>query len=359
MTITIRPHLFTNLGETHGVHFRLITNSDLVEKFRIADEHSYISTGIVKCDHPEEFPTILADGRLPRPLHVLVITPECLFSSPDSNIIGDKCKILVMPCNSTSVGLVDIGHFLSVMEQSDVAKQKSWADRFFSSGEDSEYIDFIDDNTQTKARFSHISDQYEWFEQLGPVEWGGQQFCPAGEISVLPMFHGNYDPEKRFAINGQITLCGYPILNSGRPSFIRRDQERIYQELSGIKRQSIIATVKDGEITDLASDDPAAKPATDMLRAMFKVDSRYKIIWEIGFGSNTNMQIIDGNKAPNESYGHKNGCVHWGLGLTPWTQYHLDILCPNTKIVTSKGVCIAGDAKMNRKVAEACPCLVI
>ena len=91
------------------------------------------------------------------------------------------------------------------------------------------------------------------------------------------------------------------------------DQERIYQELSGIKRLPIIATVKNGEITDLASEDVAAEPAIGMLNAMFEVDSRHRIIWEIGFGSNTSMQIVDGNKTPNESYGHnkeKNKDTH-------------------------------------------------
>lgn len=84
MMITIKPHLFANLGETHGVHFRLITNSALVDKFCIVDEESYLSTGVIKCDSPDEFPILFAEGYLPRPLHVLVITPECLFSSPDS-----------------------------------------------------------------------------------------------------------------------------------------------------------------------------------------------------------------------------------------------------------------------------------
>jgi len=49
---------------------------------------------------------------------------------------------------------------------------------------------------------------------------------------------------------------------------------------------------------------------------------------EIGFAHNVTLQLLDGNHAMNEVYGGLNegsdGCLHWGLGLTPYTQYHLD-----------------------------------
>jgi hypothetical protein len=32
-------------------------------------------------------------------------------------------------------------------------------------------------------------------------------------------------------------------------------------------------------------------------------------------------------------YGGTEGCLHWGLGLTPFTQYHLDIISPGTSVI--------------------------
>jgi hypothetical protein len=73
------------------------------------------------------------------------------------------------------------------------------------------------------------------------------------------------------------------------------------------------------------------------------------------------MEVILDNRTPNEVYGHKNGCIHWGLGLTPRTQYHLDIICPNTIVVNEKGTVIVGGEpqlpSMKRKTAAGCPCI--
>jgi hypothetical protein len=361
--IQIRPQLYRQLGDDAGagVHFRLLVNTSIASHFAIDDDNRYLTRQVVTCDDPSEFEGLLHESSLPRPLHVLVITPECLFSSPSSDVLGETCKLLVMPCYSTANGVEDIRHFVEIMERTDVDAQERWAAQFFDAGEKSEYLDFIDEHTGTRARFNHISEEYEWFEQLGPLAWGGQQFSPAGEISVLRLFHANYDPSKQLDVSGEITLNGYPILNAGRASFLRGDQERIYRELATLRSAKLIATIERGVMTALTPQDEKAKPALDMLNTLFAVDSRYRVIWEIGFGSNTNMSLLDGNHAPNESYGHEFGCVHFGFGLTPWTQYHLDILCPHTRVVTSVGDHIAGGTvrrAMRRQTAVGCPCLV-
>ncbi len=359
--IWIRPQLYRQLGDDLGVHFRLIVNTRIAPHFVLDDDNRYLTREVVCCDDPLELEDLLRAGRLPRPLHLLVITPDYLFASPSAELIGDECKLLVMPCHSTPNAIEDIAHFVSVMESTDVASQEQWATQFFEKGEKSEYLDFIDEHTGTNARFHHINEEYEWFEQLGPVAWGGQQFSPAGEISVLRLFHAQYDAAKRLDISGDITLHGYPILNSGRVSFLRQDQERIYRQLAGLRSGKLIATLDNGVISGIACHDKQAKPAADMLNALFEVDSRYRVLWEIGFGSNTHMRPRDGNHAQNESYGHEFGCVHFGFGLTPWTQYHLDVLCPFTRILTSGGDHIAGGtlrSAMRRRTAAACPCLV-
>jgi len=71
----------------------------------------------------------------------------------------------------------------------------------------------------------------------------------------------------------------------------------------------------------------------EMLEHMFAVDSRYRIVWEIGHALNVSLDILPGNHAMNEVYGGVEGCLHWGLGLTPFTQYHLDIISPYTSVI--------------------------
>jgi hypothetical protein len=131
----------------------------------------------------------------------------------------------------------------------------------------------------------------------------------------------------------------------------------------------VIARVVDGVVEGLEAVSLEARSAVDMLEKLFDVDSRYRIIWEIGFGANTKMEVIKGNRSPNESYGHRNGAIHWGLGLTPWTQYHIDIICPNTLIMTETGEILAGGevhytafqcaagGTMRRSAVAGCPCI--
>jgi hypothetical protein len=48
----------------------------------------------------------------------------------------------------------------------------------------------------------------------------------------------------------------------------------------------------------------------------------------------------------NEVHGGTGGMIHFGLGLTPYTQYHLDIICPNTQVLGSNGECIIGEKSL-------------
>lgn len=86
---------------------------------------------------------------------------------------------------------------------------------------------------------------------------------------------------------------------------------------------------------------------------------------QIGFGINTQLEILPGNLGMNEVYGGKYGSIHWGLGLTPWTQYHLDIICPDTKVLSDTGEIIIGShitesdkskSKIVYNKVAGCPC---
>lgn len=224
-----------------------------------------------------------------------------------------------------------IGQALEMSERIDIPAMQAMADRFFEVGQSGDRFEIIDDEYGTRATFPHLNEDYEWFEQAGAIDWGEQQFQPCGEISVLPLFHGQYDPNCHFPINGEIAIKGCPILHCGRPSHLASDQRRLHAQLATIADHAMIATVHDGWITDLKATHPSVRPAVDTLSRMIEIDSRYALIWEVGFGINHTSNIIPGNAACNEIHGGKYGSVHWGLGLTPWTQYHMDIVCPGTR----------------------------
>ncbi|MEM5371152.1 hypothetical protein V4C53_34650 [Paraburkholderia azotifigens] len=163
----------------------------------------------------------------------------------------------------------------------------------------------------------------------------------------------------RLDFNGTIALKDTPILHNGTPSFLRSDQARLHGSLASMESEPVLATVENGVITAISATRGSGNPALAALQALFDVDSRYRILWEIGFGINTENRILPGNHAMNETYGGSAGAIHFGIGLTPYTQYHLDIICPNTVVKTNGGDYLIGSKtpSISRTRTSGCACL--
>ncbi|MFP3675259.1 hypothetical protein SB724_20810, partial [Bacillus sp. SIMBA_031] len=71
--------------------------------------------------------------------------------------------------------------------------------------------------------------------------------------------------------------------------------------LEEIEHAPLIAEVENGVITAVSSEQDTA--ALKIIESLFMVDSRYRIIWELGIGSHTGLENKRGNFAPNESFG--------------------------------------------------------
>lgn len=340
--ITIHPDRIRQFGASDGCTFCLVTNPTIASLFEIQPGSGYSNHVIRTYDRDGTFTALLA--ALPEPAHVLVASPECFFDSPPPELLGRR-KLIAMACNSTPTDVQAIRHFLAIIERTDPDRLESFAQRFFSIAEESDCLHFVNAEQGVQARFDHLSHSYEWNQQAGPLEWGQQQIAPMGEISVLPVFIRDFDARLRLAVNGEICFHGHPILHNGSPSFLRSDQARIHAAFSRMREHPLLARVRDGEITEVWARDPEAQPAVAMLETLFRVDSRYRILWEIGFAINTFLELLPGNHAMNEVYGGTNGCLHWGLGLTPYTQYHLDIICPGTCVVSNRGPILLGTSQ--------------
>jgi len=338
--ITVDPDKLRQFGPAEDATFCLVTNPEFKDDIVIAKSGQYRDYKVVPMHRGERFEDLLAT--IPESAHIFAVSPATFFESPTGDTLGPRRKLLAMACNSTPTTLDLIAHFLAVMENTSPAEQDGFSDTFFELLEEADHLVYSDSKRGTKATLQHLQDGLVWNQQAGAVGWGEQQIVPAGEISVLPIDITEFEEDLRLPLEGEIVIRGYPILHSGTPSFSRNDQARIYRELTALHDNAVIARVEAGEIVDIRADTPGATPAVNMLNAMFEVDSRYRIVWEMGHALNTSLDLVLGNHAMNEVYGGTSGCLHWGLGLTPYTQFHLDIIAPDTTVSTDTGTIVLG-----------------
>lgn len=338
--IVVNPSLLRQLGPPESAEFCVVTNPeffDSVEIVRAGGYADYVKRSFAGGDFGEFLNTMV-----PERAHVLVMAPGLFFESPRQDAVGSQRKLLAMACNSTPTDHAALEHFMRCIEGTDPDAQGDFSERFFKAAENGDHLEYRDARYDTVAVLRHFDRDLVWNQQAGPVEWGEQQIVPAGEISVLPIDITEFDESLSLPLDGEIVIQGYPILHSGTPSFSRRDQARIHRALWGLTEDAVKARVTAGAITGLEAMGPNAKPVVDMLEAMFEIDSRYRTVWEIGHAVNTTHEILPGNHAMNEVYGGTEGCLHWGLGLTPYTQYHLDIISPGTTVSNDKGEALIG-----------------
>ncbi|MEM5339392.1 hypothetical protein [Paraburkholderia azotifigens] len=356
--VTIDPSRIRAFGPATDTHFMVVTNRSLIDNLLIEENGGYSSYCKILFETGQSFASLLQEQIPPR-AHVLVVSPDVFFQSPSQELIGAHRKLLAMACNSTPTDIDAISHFLQIIENTDPAKQQRHIDRFFQLGEQAAYLEFVDEQNGAVARFDHLDESYLWSEQAGTLNDGEQQLAPSGEISVLPLRIQDFDENLRLDFNGTIALKGTPILHNGTPSFLRSDQARLHGSLASMESEPVLATVENGVITAISATRGSGNPALAALQALFDVDSRYRILWEIGFGINTENRILPGNHAMNETYGGSAGAIHFGIGLTPYTQYHLDIICPNTVVKTNGGDYLIGSKtpSISRTRTSGCACL--
>jgi hypothetical protein len=360
-TIQIRPSKLRQFGASRDREFCLVTNKEYLDVLKIVPDADYTAYRTIEYSAKMNFEEMLG-GEISEAAHILVVSPDVFFRSPREPYLKKHQKLMAMACNSTPTNSDNLRHFLRMLELTDPADQQQMTDRFFEIGQQSKYLTLIDPDYGTALHFNHLNDDYQWNEQTGFIDEGHQQLAPAGEISVLPLNIYYFDGSLHLDMEGDIAIRSYPVLHCGTPSYTLDDQARIYEALSALERGAVIASVKKGVITDLSLADEAARPAYDMLNCMFKVDSRYRRIWELGFAVNRGLELYPGNAAMNEVYGGPNGTIHLGLGLTPYTQYHLDLISPHIEVRTSDDQLLHGGVShptkvMNRVRSAACPCV--
>jgi len=135
-----------------------------------------------------------------------------------------------------------------------------------------------------------------------------------------------------------LSSCGTGVLPTapyGSPeAYVSAElQEQVYRNLVDIERCAVIVRVAGGVIEDIRCTSNESRFAVQ-LNGLIESDDNYRKIHEIGFGLNPNDGFfLDENFLPNEM---QLG-VHFGLGLTPYTKFHLDIACSAVSAISDMG----------------------
>lgn len=321
--------------------FVFVTNGPLVENVRLVDpDGKYRELGIRNLDDFASLTDLLAE--LDEYADVLLAAPNTYVKSPSVEALGAQRRLATLACYSTPTGADALQHFIRQAENTDSEGQNRFADHFFEKAQESSYLKFVDEEYGCEANFFHLDETLEWHEQVGELAPGQQQILPSGEISTLAVSVFDENIRPRLKVDGHLVFRGTPVVHSGSVSFLEADQQTIYNELSALSEHPLILEVCNGVIVGIEDVTGRAGHCKDMLEAMMKVDSRYRVLLELGFGINRELRTFPGNNAMNEVFGGKNGVMHFGLGLLPFTQYHMDFLCPHTLVKNEQGQVIFG-----------------
>ncbi len=320
--------------------FFLVTDAELADTFTLADSH-YEQAAIVAIRDGENLGKLIGD--LPDGSAVLVAAPRSFVRSTDLAELGER-KLAVMPCGSTPVQPDHVRYFLKVIERTDPVAQAERAEKFFDAVANADDLRLVDETQHTECAFDAGGDEYIWNQQAGLLEPGEHQIAPAGELSVLPMEITDFDPSRRLALNGSLTLRGEPIVHAGYDPVLADPQAELYGKLAALRRHPVVVDVEGGLIIDCrpGTRTPESIRAAAVLNGLLASDPRYRAVWELGFGINTGMSLVAANCGLNEVYGGTNGVVHLGIGLTPFTQFALTFLCPGSRLVDGTGTTLLG-----------------
>lgn len=186
---------------------------------------------------------------------------------------------------------------------------------------------FIDGDVE--ATFDYRGCRH-WFSLTGPLAEGNQTVLPTGELSVLTHASGDLDDLTAFELDGRIRLAGAAIVHRGSETIARERVDDIWSRLGAIRTHGVVVEVESGFIHAVEEPGRGESSAAGSLRALLDSDHRYRRIHEVGFGLNANCSPLrNGNYLTNERFPG----VHFGIGLGGHTDFHIDFVCRDTRIL--------------------------
>src|SRR5450756_501760 len=335
-SLVARPYRYRQL-EDQDQPFFLITDADLVDEFVIDGKGEIIaldlSLGLAG--------TLTASTT--ETANVLVVAPGAFLGPLSPQALASR-RVLIVPCGSTPVSLDDLRAIFPVLEQTDAREQESRADAFFSAVEECATMTIKDRQRATSCTLWPDRVEGEWHQQAGVLAAGEQQIVPSGELSVLAGSISVFDQAMRLPLSGEVTLRGPVIVHAGYDAKLAGEQADLHRRLSGVSQSPVILGIDDGSIVSCVPAEKSShssETAGEIERLLEREDG-YRIVWEVGFGINSELSLLPGNCGLNEVFGGRYGVFHLGLGLTPATRFALTFLCPDSTVTTDSGIRLAG-----------------
>lgn len=330
----ISPDKITQLSDKSDKDFYFMIPPVLDGLVSIGNSKLYHSTTLSTCQNHDEFYELM--NKVNPSAHVIYL-PNNDYSSFlqfKKNDLQPKQSVLVFNMTRFPQNWTVIKKYLVVMENTEIDSQIKSAEYFYKCIDKKPELYFQDMNYHTSATFE-IDDRCQFNDLYGYVtDQQIEKTIPSGEIAITSDQPFNVVP-KPLPLNGELCLHSYPlVLVSGvEPFFREKDQQRLYQHLTSLASNPIIATLKNGIITNLVpANNHADHAGLRVLSSLIEVDERYAILTEIGIGLNTHCPLELNNCGLMEVYGNKNYCVHYGFG-NHHTGYHIDLINPNTKMI--------------------------
>jgi hypothetical protein len=314
--------------------FVVIAGSDIGQYVEICATKFYKKTGLIiySGQNSSDFVDVINETSNHADIFILCPQSKELSINPDS--LGNR-KIAMMIVNATPTSVSQIKHFVSAVEDSDPTLQKERLEKIVSQISNTDFITLRDDEAKSEATLLTYDDSSKWYVQGGVIESGSQSTLPSGEISMFP----KSDPQK--GIVKRLPLKGPVIVHSGSSHYDFADQERIYQSFRKLESSKLKIEIKDGMISRIIPLSQSANEVKITLESLFLRDDRYRIIEEFGFGINTSFELWQGNTSMNETYGGSSGIVHFGIGLPPFTEYHIDFFSLDLRLFSNHGDAIS------------------
>lgn len=351
-SLVARPHLYQQF-DRKDQPFSLITDADLVDEFTIDGKGEIIAldprAGLAE--------TLIAET--PETANVLVVAPGSFLGPLTRRALASR-RILIMPCGSTPVTADDLRAVFPAIERTDAHAQERRAETFFSAVEECEVITITDRRQGTSCQFRPGEAEGEWHQQAGVLAAGEQQIAPSGELAVFAGGISEFDRGSRLPLSGEIAVRGPVIVHAGYDPGLAEEQAELHHRLSVLSQVPVIFGIDDGAIVSCrpAAESSHADEAAATISRLLDNDDGYRIVWEVGFGINSELDPRPGNCGLNEVFGGRYGILHLGLGLTPSTRFALTFLCPDSTVTTDTGQRLVGppSTRVKRVRSASCGC---
>lgn len=335
-------------GQADGCRFIAIVSREFFDQLDLDTEGSSYQDVEAKAADAREIPSILEsfDGRH----HVFCVTSDASFRSPSPRAVW-RLKLGVLPLYSTGASLHKLRRAIKLLEALDYQGQYAQSRSIIKTLGSADRLVLESREFGTVATLSLWDgpDRIHFFNQSGPLGWGHQSVLPNGEISLLADGHGSFSSTSRFALDGDLVILGLPVVHRGScPCQIARagrcteasdcglDErhvprsrlDAVFSDLAELATSGLLLRVRAGVIEDLRPLGRRARGDARGLRRLTQLladNENYRKVHELGIGLNPWAGFPrEGNFLPNEMLRGP----HFGLGLTPFTEFHVDLTSP-------------------------------